>query len=130
MTSPDQRMHYPLHLLQLQCNGKLLKNRKIKSTNFYVIWVSFYDTTKRGSRGGVRGGGAGPPLEFAKLNIADINGNERISYFSNLCTSTVIRQTESILLKVGPPPLEKFSGSAPATVPISSDREHSKNSLI
>ena len=57
-------------------------------------------------------GGSGPPLEFAKLNIADITGNDKISYFSYLCTSTVIRQTESILLKVGHP-LEKFSGSAP-----------------
>ena len=84
----------------------------------------------RGSRGGGGGGpDPPPPLEFAKLNIADITGNEKISYFSYLCTSTVIRQTESIhnnnqitsiqvcvmgffLLKVGPP-LEKFSGSAP-----------------
>ena len=32
------------------------------------------------------------------------------SYFS---ISTVIRPTESILIKVGPPPLEKFSGIAP-----------------
>ena len=67
--------------------------------------------------------------EFAKLNIADITGNEKNCYFSYLCTSTVLRQTESIhnnnhitsiqvcemcflLIKVGPP-LEKFSGSAP-----------------
>ena len=50
--------------------------------------------------------------EFAKLNIADITRNEKISYFSYLCTSTVIRRPESILLKVGPP-LEKISGSAP-----------------
>ena len=41
----------------------------------------------RGSRGGW-----GPPLKFAKLNISDITGNEKISYFSYLCTSTVIRQ--------------------------------------
>ena len=61
----------------------------------------------RGSRGGGRG--SGPlPLEFAKLNIADITGNEKISYFSYLCFSTVIRQTESILLKVGPPPPGKI----------------------
>ena len=39
---------------------------------------------------------ADPPLEFAKLNIADITGNGKNSYFSYLCTSTVIRQTESI----------------------------------
>ena len=47
------------------------------------------------------GGGGGapdtpPPLEFAKLNISEITGNEKISCFSYLCTSTVIRQTESI----------------------------------
>ena len=48
----------------------------------------------RGSRGGV--GVVRTPLEFAKLNIADITGNEKISYVSYLCTSTVIRQTESI----------------------------------
>lgn len=46
MTSPDQRMHYPLHLLQLQCNGKLLKNRKIVNKFFSnTCIVSFYDTT-------------------------------------------------------------------------------------
>ena len=61
------------------------------------------------------GSGGPPPLQFAKLNIADITGNEKNSYFSYLCTSTVIRQTESILLKVGPP-LEKFSGFAPVFV--------------
>ena len=59
-----------------------------------------------GSRGG--SGWSGPPLEFAKLNIADITGNEKISYFLYLCTSTVIRQTESILLKVRPPPGKIF----------------------
>ena len=77
----------------------------------------------RGSREGGRGGGGPdpPPLAFAKLNIGDITGNEKISYFSYLCTSTVIRQTESInktsiqvcvmgffLLKVGPPPWKNF----------------------
>ena len=46
-----------------------------------------------------------PSLELAKLNIADITGNEKISYFSYLCTSTVTLQ--------GWTPLEKFSGSAP-----------------
>ena len=61
----------------------------------------------RGSRGEVGGGGSEPPLEFAKINIADITGNENenISYFSYLCTS-------KLYVKVGPP-LEKFSGSAP-----------------
>ena len=62
---------------------------------------------------GSRGGGGGGHVDVAKLNIHDITGNEKFSYFSYLCTSTVICQTESILLKVGPPPLEKFSGSAP-----------------
>ena len=46
--------------------------------------------------GGVGGGGVRTPPGIAKLNIADITGNEKISYFSYLCTSTVIRQTESI----------------------------------
>ena len=56
-----------------------------------------------GSRGGGVGSGPPPPFEFAKLIIADITGNEKISYFSYLCTSTVRRHTESNLLKVGPP---------------------------
>ena len=33
-----------------------------------------------GGRGG-GGGGRSPPLEFAKLNIADITGNEKIVIF-------------------------------------------------
>ena len=59
--------------------------------------------------GGGGGGGSGPPLEFAKLNIDDITGNEKNSYFSYLCTSTVIRQGWT-------PIMEKFSGSAPAGI--------------
>ena len=51
--------------------------------------INLYVNNMRGSRGGV--GGSVTPLEFA-----DITGNEKISYFSYLCTSTVIRQTESI----------------------------------
>ena len=40
----------------------------------------------RGSRGGSGGSGPPPlPLEFAKLNIADITGNEKIRYLSYLC---------------------------------------------
>ena len=62
----------------------------------------------RGSRGGVEGSGPPPPPEFAKLNISDITGNEKISYFSDLCTSTVIRQGWTTT-----PPLEKLSESAP-----------------
>ena len=45
-------------------------------------------------------GGSGPPLEFAKLNIADILV---IFYICAL---------PQLYVKVGPP-LEKFSGSAP-----------------
>ena len=41
----------------------------------------------------IGGGGVRTPLEFAKLNIADITGNEKNSYLSYLCTSAVIRQT-------------------------------------
>ena len=46
----------------------------------------------RGSRGG---GGSGPPREFAKLNIADITGNEKISYFHILALP-------QLYVKVGP----------------------------
>ena len=35
----------------------------------------------RGSRGGVGGVRIPPPLEFAKLNIADITGNEKLVIF-------------------------------------------------
>ena len=66
------------------------------------VW---HDTIPPYTCADLEGGGGPGPLEFAKLNIADITGNEENSYFSYLCTSTVIRQTdsESILLKVGPP---------------------------
>ena len=73
----------------------------------------------RGSRGEVRG--SGPPLEFAKLNIADFTGNEKKklffifvpfhSYTSNRINPQNNNQITSIqvcvmvffLLKVGPP---------------------------
>ena len=49
-------------------------------------------------------GGPDPPWNLQSLiSLIDITRNEKISYFSYLCTSTVIRLTESILLKVGPP---------------------------
>ena len=48
----------------------------------------------RGSRGG--GGRVRTPLEFAKLNSTILLEMKKISYFSYLCTSTVICQTESI----------------------------------
>ena len=57
-----------------------LGNKQTKCTRVYM----------RGSRGGL--GGSGPPLEFAKLNIADNTGNEKLIYFSYLCTSIVIHQ--------------------------------------
>ena len=54
----------------------------------------------RGSRRGGVGGPDPPPLEFAKLTIAGITGNEKINYFSYLCTSTVIRQGWTPLGKI------------------------------
>ena len=75
-----------------ECTLLFLKSQTVLSLHSHVM---------RGSRGG--GGPDTPPPGFEKLNIADITGNEKISYFSYLCTSTVIRQTESILLKVAPP---------------------------
>ena len=61
----------------------------------------------RGSRGGVGGGPDPPPLEFAKLNIADITGNEKKIVIFHICALPQLN------VKVGPP-LEIFSGSAPA----------------
>ena len=62
----------------------------------------------RGSRGGWGGPDPPSPLEFAKLNIADITGNEKIrpSDFAHICAlkQPVIRQ--------GWTPLENFSGPA------------------
>ena len=49
-----------------------------------------------------------PPWNLQSLISPDMTGNEKIRYFSYLCTSTVIRQSWT--------PLEKFSGSAPDTV--------------
>ena len=66
----------------------------------------------RGSKGG---SGTPPPLEFAKLNIADITGNEKKIVIFHICAlpQLHVKQNQSYLIKVGPPPLEKFSGSAP-----------------
>ena len=66
-------------------------------------------TIMRGSRGGRGSGGPDPPpRKFAKLNIANITGNEKISFFH-------IWDFFFSYLRLGPPPtpLEKFSGSAP-----------------
>ena len=82
----------------------------------------------RGSRGGVRG--VRTPLEFAKLNFADITENAKKLVIFHICAlpQFYVKQNLSaklviisfcvcvmgfFLLKVGPP-LEKFSGSAPA----------------
>ena len=61
---------------------------------FPTFWKNFIFLRNNACADLEGGGGAGPPppLEFAKLNIAEIAGNEKISYFSYLCTSTVIRQ--------------------------------------
>ena len=62
-----------------------------------ITYTPLYSITitkgMRGSRGGF-----GPPLEFAKLNIADITRNEEKIVIFHICAlvSTVIRQTESI----------------------------------
>ena len=67
----------------------------------------------RGSRGGSGGGG-----QFAKLNIADITGNEKIIYF-HICA------LPRLYVKVGSP-LEKFCGSAPACVYFSTEKKKYK----
>ena len=54
------------------------------------------------------GGSDPPPWNLQSLISPVLPEMKKISYFSYLCTSTVIRQTESM-----DPPLEKFSGSAP-----------------
>ena len=77
--------------------------------DFYYIVVYM-----RGSSGGVGWLRTPFPWNLQSLISPILLKMKKNSYFSYLCTSTVIRQTESILLKVGPPPLEKFSGSAPA----------------
>ena len=68
-------------------------------------WRWVHSVYMRGSRGG-----GPPPPEFAKLNIANITGNEKISYFSYLCTSSFTSNRINLLRL---DPLEKFSGSAP-----------------
>ena len=66
----------------------------------------------RGSKGGVQ---TPPPLEFAKLNIAYITGNEKIKLvIFHICA------LPQLYVKVEPPlPPENFSGSAPDTVHVS-----------
>ena len=88
----------------------------------------------RGSRGGGEVGGGPdppPPLEFTNLNFADITENAKKLVIFHICAlpQFYVKQNLSaklviisfcvcvmgfFLLKVGPPPLEKFSGSAPA----------------
>ena len=52
---------------------------------------SFY-MYMRGSRGGSGGSGPPPPPHPSTIHIAAMPFNEKNSYFSYLCTSTVIRQ--------------------------------------
>ena len=64
----------------------------------------------RGSRGGGGSGGPDPPPPWNLQSLISPISLEmkKINYISYLCTSTVIRQTESILLKVAPPPGKIF----------------------
>ena len=95
---PVVKYIYKQYLLHFTCTvaSLLTTYHGSQSTRIHVCTC----IDMRGSRGGV-GGGFGPPLEFAKLNIADITGNEKISY-----------ALPQLYVKVGPP-LEKISGSAP-----------------
>ena len=72
----------------------LAKFSHILYINYHAFVSSDHTGHARIQRGGR--GGTDPSLEFAKLNTADITGNEKISYFSYLCISTVTRRTESI----------------------------------
>ena len=67
---------------------------QLKATIIQACCLKIQYVLMRGSRGG--GGGVRTPPDICILNIADITGNEKLTYFPYLCTSTVIRQTESI----------------------------------
>ena len=60
-------------------------------------------------------GGSDPPWNLQSLISQILLEMKKIVIFHISATSTVIRQTESILLKVGPL-LEKNSGSAPVQI--------------
>ena len=60
----------------------------------------------RGSRGGGGGARTPTPLEFAKLNIADITGNEKKIIIFHFCA------LPQLYVKVGtPPPWKNFLDS-------------------
>ena len=59
-----------------------------------VVDTAIIRTCMRGSRGGV---GGIPQLEFAKLNIADITGNEKKLVIFHICA------LPQLYVKVGPP---------------------------
>ena len=56
----------------------------------------------RGSRGVGGGGGVRTPLEFAKLNIADITGNEKIIFHICALPQLYVKQNQSYL-RLDPP---------------------------
>ena len=78
------------------------------------IWRTIFNKVNTLTCADLQGDGGGvvvrtppTPLEFAKLNIADITGNEKKLVIFH------ISALPQLYVKVGPP-LEKFSGSAPA----------------
>ena len=78
-----------------------VQKRQDVTTAFYK--QNHVNTCVTGSCADLEGGsgGSGPPLEFAKRNIADITGNEKISYFSYFALPL-------LYIKVGPPPGKNF----------------------
>ena len=85
---------------------------------FFFFFFFFFVFPRPALPPGGGGGGSVSPLEFAKLNIADITGNEKISYFSYLCISTVIRQQNQSNLRLDPPPPRKNFLDPRLPVPI------------
>ena len=65
----------------------------------------------RGSRGGAGGVRTPPPpIEFAKLNIADITGNEKKEVIFHICAlpQLYFKQNQSYLRLDPPPPGKNF----------------------
>ena len=63
-------------------------------------WIS-WEYSMRGSKGGGGGFRTPPPPEFAKLNIADITGNKKISHICAL-PQLYVKQNQSYL-RLDPP---------------------------
>ena len=70
----------------LWCSRLCLPYRETHISNLESFQTSCADLE------GESGGGRETPPGICILNIADITGNEKFSYFSYLCTSTVICQ--------------------------------------